>query len=33
MTTDIKKLLTTALVVLAVMAIVNRVPQLKSLVG
>ncbi len=30
---DIKKMLTTAIIVLVVMAIVNRVPQLKAITG
>lgn len=29
----VKKILTTAVIVLAVMAVVNRVPQLRALVG
>lgn len=30
---DVKKILTTAVIVLVVMAIVNRVPQLKAITG
>lgn len=30
---DVKKILTTAVMILVVMAIVNRVPQLKAIVG
>lgn len=30
---DVKKILTTAIIVLVVMAIVNRVPQLKAITG